>query len=110
MEPTPGGFTEGMSYGWLHGATPAMKDYVRRTDSAFNECHGVGPRLSETTGSDPIKSTIEFVKQRYPDIPVKVIELFTKMKFHHRLKCINQLEAVTKTQRDFMKDGHFHRK
>ena len=78
-----------------------MKDYVRRIDSAFNECHqGVGPRLSETTGSDPIKSTIEFVKRRYPDIPVKIIKLFTKMKFHHRLKCINQLEAAKKTQRD----------
>ena len=42
-------------------------------------------------GSDPIKSTIKFVKRRYPDIPVKIIKLVTKMQFHHRLKCINQL-------------------
>ena len=27
-------------YGWLHGARPEMKDYVGRTDSVFNECHG----------------------------------------------------------------------
>lgn len=64
-----------MSYGWLHGATHEMKNYVRRTDSAFNECHGVGPVLAETRGSDPIKATIEFIKSRHPDIPVKVIKV-----------------------------------
>ena len=63
-----------MSLGWLHGATPEMKDHVRRTDSAFNDCHGVGPRLAETRGSDPIKATIELIKSRHPDIPVKVIK------------------------------------
>ena len=63
-----------MSYGWLHGATSKMKGYVRRTDSAFNECHGIGPRLAETRGSDPIKSTIEFIMLRHPDIPVNVIK------------------------------------
>ena len=57
----------GMSYGWLHGARPEMKDYVGRTDSAFNECHGWC--RAETTGSSPIKSTI---KSRHPDIPGKV--------------------------------------
>ena len=62
----------GMRYGWLHGARPEMKDYVWRTNSAFNESSvmdGVGPRRAETTGSSPIKSTI---KSRHPDIPGKV--------------------------------------
>ena len=63
-----------MSYGWLYGASPQMKDYVRRCDSAFNECHGIGAKLAETLGSDPIEGTIGFVTRRYPDIPNKVIK------------------------------------
>ena len=70
----PGGFTDGMSLGWLHGATAQTKDFVRRSDSAFNEVHGVGPNIAKTSGFDPITSTIEYVCKRYPDIPLSVIK------------------------------------
>ena len=42
----PGGFTDGMSLGWLHRATARTKDYVRRSDSAFNEVHGMVSNIS----------------------------------------------------------------
>ena len=42
----PGGFTDWMSLGWLHRAIAQTKDYVRRSDSAFNEVHGMGPHIS----------------------------------------------------------------
>ena len=110
MEPVPGGYTDGMSLGWLHGATAQTKDYVRRSDSAFNEVHGVGPKIAKTSGFDPINSTIDYVHKRYPDIPLPVVKLFVKVKYHHRIKSINQSEVETKRQRDYMKDGHFNKK
>ena len=44
-------------YGWLHGARPEMKDYVGRTDSAFNECHGWC--RAETVGDKRLESRIQ---------------------------------------------------
>ena len=44
-------------YGWLHGARPEMKDYVGRTDSVFNECHGWC--RAETGGDKRLESRIQ---------------------------------------------------
>ena len=54
------------------------------------------------------------IKTMCPDINVKIIDLFTKVKYHARVKSLNEDDLIAKrkakkikTMRDFTKDGHF---
>ena len=75
---------------------------------------------------EPIKTTTNEIKRRCPDVQSEVIELFTKIKYHARIKAINEQQNLDKKadlkrkaaerketpkklqqMRDFMKLGHF---
>ena len=49
-------------------------------DKAFNLVHGPGAQLSDERMKDPIKITVTKIKTMCPDINVKIIDLFTKVK------------------------------
>jgi hypothetical protein len=58
--------------------------------------------------SNPIERLEESMKSSYPNIAEEVIELFVKIRFHHRIKVLNQRiknamhYGRTKKQRQFM--------
>ena len=122
----PTGWTALQSHGGLTGATPEREAEVKLMDSAFNLIHGDGAQLNDENIKDPIKTTAEKIKGMCPNIAFNVVELFTKVKYHARVKSINERTSIeqvekrktkafekneipkrTKTMRDFTKDGHF---
>ena len=64
-------------------------------DRAFNLVHGVGAQLNSEMKSEPIKITTIEIK-RCPDVQSEVIELFTKIKYHTRIKAINEQQNLDK--------------
>ena len=82
VQPREGGWTDLMSYHGLSGATEELKSAVRKCSAAFKEFHGVGATLS----CDNIEETVDFIKQKHPDVKLQIIEKFSKMKFHQRIR------------------------
>ena len=99
---------------------------VRAMDKAFNEVHGTGANLEDSTTKDPITLTSGHIKRKCPDIDLKVIKFFTKMKYHARIRALNEQDKMdtiadrkrkciernekprpAKGMRDYVKDGHF---
>ena len=90
-------------------------------DKAFNLVHGAGAQLRDEGMKDPIKTTYEKIKTMCPDINIKVIDFFTTLKYHARVRSLNETPLIykrkasdkndwpkrTKTMRDHTKDGHF---
>ena len=95
-------------------------------DKAFNEIHGTGANLVDSGMKDPITITAGEIKRKCPDLNEKVIKFFTKMKYHARIRALNEQDKMdiiadrkrkclernekprpAKGMRDFMKDGHF---
>ena len=89
--------------------------------------HGVGSKLNDEKMKNPIQKTIDEIMKRCPDIKLEVVELFTKVKYHARVRSINEQKVIDKidnrkrkagvlkenpkkikTMRDFVKDGHFN--
>ena len=93
---------------------------------AFNIVHGVGAQLNPEMKVDPIQTTVVEITKRCPEIKLEVIKLFTKIKYHARIKALNEqnlldqkserkrkaaekneLPKRQKGMRDFTKAGHF---
>ena len=123
----PSGWTALQSHGRLTGATEERMSEVQLMDKVFNLVHGSGAQLKDENMKNPIKTTVEEIKKRCPDINGSVINFFTKMKYHARIKALNEQELIenvaerkrkaiernekpkkTKLMRDFVKDGHFY--
>ena len=99
---------------------------VRAMDKAFNEVHGAEANLDDSTMKDPITITPGHIKRKCPDVDLKVINFFTKMKYHARIRALNEQDKMdtnadrkrkfiernekprpAKGMRDYVKDGHF---
>ena len=83
--PTSGGGmdrSDVLSWTLWAGATEELKSAVRKCSAAFKEFHGVGATLS----CDNIEETVDFIKQKHPDIELQIIKKFSKMKFHQRIR------------------------
>ena len=65
-----------------------LEEWVRLMNIKFNVLH---KSLTLKTGSNMLQRTIKFIQRREEckDIPVKVVSLFVKVKFFHRLRCLN---------------------
>ena len=124
VEPT--GWTGLQSHGGLKGASEKTLAEVKMMDRAFNVVHGVGAKLNNEMKVDPIQTTVVEISKRCPEITLKVIQLFTKVKYHKRIKDINEqnlrdqkterkrkaaekneLPKRQKGMRDYTKAGHF---
>ena len=69
-------------------ASDELEEWVRLMDTKFNV---LLKSMALKTGSNMLQRTVNFILRReeYQNIPVKVVTLFVKVKFFHRLKCLN---------------------
>ena len=124
VEPT--GWTGLQSHGGLKGASEETIAQVKLLDRAFNLVHGVGAKLNSEMKGDAIQTTVAEITKKCPNIKPNVIQLFTKIKYHARIKALNENQLLDKiserkrkaaenkekprkikVMRDFVKDGHF---
>ena len=75
-----------------------MEEWVRLMDMKFNVLHR---RMTLKTGANMLERTVNFILRRDEcrDIPLKVVKLFVKVKFFHRLKCLNNRLKYAKRKR-----------
>ena len=69
-------------------ASDEVEEWVRLMDVKFNVLH---KSMTLRTGSNMLKRTVNFILRREEckNIPVRVVTLFVKVKFFHRLKSLN---------------------
>ena len=69
---------------------------VLRCDEAFNILHGEGANLTDFT--NVLEKTENFIKTRYPEIPDSIVKLFTKIKYHARIKALNEKDLLLRAE------------
>ena len=69
-------------------ASDEVEEWVRLMDVKFNVLH---KSMTLRTGSNMLKRTVNFILRREEckTNPVRVVTLFVKVKFFHRLKSLN---------------------
>ena len=101
---------------------------VRNLDKAFNSVHRNEANLNDENMKDPVSKTLEAINKMCPDISSEVIQLFTKIKYHAKVRALNEQTNIDKLEifkrkaaergenpkkmknmRDFIKDGHFYK-
>ena len=97
--------------GGLVRASDETEDQVRRVNEAFNILHGQGFKLK--IGANMLERTVKFIMRQKScqDIDIKIVRLFSKVKFFYRLKCINlkvkySKRVKNKSLRDSVKISH----
>ena len=75
--------------GGLVRASNETEDQVRQVNEAFNRLHGHGFKLK--MGANMLERTVRFIMRQKScqDIDIKIVRLFSKVKFFYRIKCIN---------------------
>ena len=63
---------------------------MTKCDLGFNSLHGEGAQLKD--GSDIMKQTVSYILSLHPDVPSEIVELFVKLKYHARIKALNELD------------------
>ena len=96
--------------GGLVRARDETEDQVRRVNEAFNILHGHGFKLKMGV---MLERTVRFIlrQKSCQDIDIKIVRLFSKVKFFYRLKCINlkvkySKRVKNKSLRDSVKISH----
>ena len=109
------------SHGGLSAPTEDTLKMVINCDHAFNLMHGEGATVKDC--KNVLDQTSGFISKLYPDIPDKIAKLFVKVKYHARVKALNEKDILVrgeelkrraqerkeapkkvKTVRDFSKD------
>ena len=92
--------------GGLVRASDETEDQVMRVNGAFNRLHGHGFKLK--MGANMLERTVRFIlrQKSCQDIDIKIVRLFSKVKFFYRLKCINLKVKYSKSLRDSVKISH----
>ena len=98
-EPTPGSFIAKRSRGKLREAEPVVVEMTKACSIQFNRLHG---KFTMKTGKEMLHRTQLFiwkhVQGKVPGITKKFVMLFSKVKFFHRLKCVNnKIKESSKT-------------
>ncbi len=119
-----GEFIDLRSHGGLCAPTDATLLLTLKCDKGFNRMHGEGSSLKDCR--NVLEVTASYIKQMFPDIPDDFVSLFVKIKYHARIRALNEKEIIQrkeelkrrasvrneapkrqKTMRDYSKDGHF---
>ena len=64
--------------------------HVTKCDLGFNSLHGEGAQRKD--GSDIMKQTVSYILSLHPDVPSEIAELSVKLKYHARIKALNELD------------------
>lgn len=91
-----GEFIDLRSHGGLCAPTEETLIYVLKCDEGFNLMHGEGARLKDC--SNVIEKTECFIKELFADIPSDIISLFVKIKYHARIRSLNEEEVVLRKE------------
>ena len=69
-------------------ASEELEEWVRLMNIKFNVLHR---GMTLRTGCNMLQRTVKFILRREEckDIPVRIVNLFVKVKFFHRLRCLN---------------------
>ena len=69
-------------------ASDEVEEWVRLMNIKFNVLHR---SMALKTGDRMLQRTVNFILRREEckDIPVQIVTLFVKVKFFHRIKCLN---------------------
>ena len=119
-----GEFIDLRSHGGLSAPTDETLLYTLKCDEGFNHMHGEGASLKDYR--DVLEVTVNFIKQMFPDVPLDFVSLFVKIKYHARIRALNEQEIHErkeelkrkaaerneapkrmKTMRDFCKESVF---
>ena len=119
-----GEFIDLRSHGGLIAPTDETLLLTLKCDEGFNHMDGEGASLKDCR--DVLEVTGKFIKQLFPDVPLNFISLFVKIKYHARIRALNEQEIHQrkeelkrkaaerneapkrlKTMRDFCKESDF---
>ena len=104
--PREGSFTYLQSrMGGLVRASDEAEDQVRRVNEAFNRLHGHGFKLK--MGANMLERTVKFIMRQksFQDLDIKIVRLFSKVKFFYRIKCINLKVKYSKRVKNSLGDS-----
>ena len=101
--PREGSFTYLQSrMGGLVRASDETEDQVMRVNEAFNG-HGFKLKM----GANMLERTVRFIMRQKScqDIDIKIVRLFSKVKFFYRIKCINLKVKYSKRVKNSLGDS-----
>ena len=84
------------NHGGLCSPTHETLLHVTRCDQAFNILHGQGASLKDLC--NVLEKTESFIKLRNPDIPLSIIQLFTRIKYHARIRALNESDILKRAE------------
>ena len=91
-----GEFIDLRSHGGLCAPTEETLIYVLKCDEGFNMMHGEGASLKDC--SNVMEKTECFIKELFADIPSDIISLFVKIKYHARIRSLNEEEIYLRKE------------
>ena len=84
-------------------ASDELEEWVRLMNIKFNVLH---KSLTLKTGSNMLQRTINFILRREECKNIPVVSLFVKVKFFHRLRCLNnRLKYVNRKRHRNVRDA-----
>ena len=84
------------SHGGLSAPTEETLKMVVNCDYAFNKMHGEGAKVKD--GKRILEQTTSFIINLFPDIPEKIAKLFVKVKYHARIKALNENDILVRVE------------
>ena len=85
-----GEFIHLKSHGGLCAPTDETLTLTLKCDQAFNLMHGKGSSLKDCR--NVLEVTNSFIKKMFPAIPDDFVSLFVKIKYHARIRALNEQE------------------
>ena len=91
-----GEFIDLQSHGGLCAPTNETLLLTLKCDKGFNQMHGEGSSLKDSR--NVLEVTASFIKQRFPGIPDDFVSLFVKIKYHARIRALNEQEILQRKE------------
>ena len=70
--------------------------FTLKCDQGFNLMHGEGCSLKDC--KNVLDKTGSFIRELFPDIPHDLVSLFVKIKYHARIRDLNEQEKQTRKE------------
>ena len=93
---SPGEFIEHRSHGGLCAPTDETLLFTIKCDEGFNLMHGEGCNLKDC--KNVLEKTGSFISHVFPEIPSDLVCLFVKIKYHARIRALNEQEIVMRKE------------
>ena len=91
-----GEFIDLRSHGGLSAPTDETLLFTLKCDKGFNLMHGEGASLKDC--QNVMEVTGSFIKQIFPEIPGDLVALYVKIKYHARIRALNEQEILLRKE------------